>query len=127
MNLLHYHKILALSCLVVLLVGFSTNFYYLGNHKAHAKVDEYELGKWQGRIEEGLKGGQDRDQAIFAQIKAIREKMDGISDNITDIKIQAAKNAGIYGGGSGAGTFIVLTLAKIVITRKNGKRKNNDT
>lgn len=126
MNLLHCHKILAMSCLVTLLVGFFTNFYYLSNHKVYAKVDEYELGKWQGKIEEGFKAGQERDQAIFLQIKVIRDKIDGISDNITDIKVQAAKNAGIYGGGSGAGIFLVLTLIKILVAKKNNKNKNGN-
>jgi hypothetical protein len=116
-NLLQHHRIFALSCLIGIIVAFCVNYRSL----SYGKIDEYELGKWQGKIEESEKAGRDRDDAIFVQMKAIREKIDGICDNITDIKVQAAKNALMYGGGSGSAVYVVFALVSLLVKKKDAR------
>jgi len=121
-------KRLAFAFLVALIVGFGTNFYFLSNNLA--KADQRD--RWEGMIEQKVVEGEAKDKAIFSLMKEMREesqkgreeimkKIDSICNDITEVKVQAARNGVMYGAGSGGGVLILLQLIQYLAKKKNAK------
>lgn len=128
-NLIHNRwKRLALAALVALIIGFGTNFYYLSSN--HVQADQRD--RWEGQVDEKLRVGEAKDLTIFSLVKDMREesqkgredimkKMDTICADITDVKVQAARNGVLYGAGSGGGVIVLLQLVQFLARKRNGK------
>lgn len=124
----NHWKRLALAGLIALIVGYGTNFYYLRSIPALADQRD----RWEGQVDEKLRAGESRDQAIFSLMKEMREesdkgrkdimhKIDAICSDITDVKVQAARNGMVYGAGSGGGILVILQLIQFLAKKRNGK------
>lgn len=131
--ILNRWKRLALASLVALIVGFGANFYYLSHIHILPVANADQRDKWEGQIEEKVRAGENRDRAIFDLIGEIRKefqdgkkemmiKIDSICSDITVIKVQAAQNGVLYGGGAGGIVLVILQLIQFLAKKRN---KNN--
>ncbi len=117
---IHDHwKRLAWAALVALIVGYGTNFYYLRHTPVHAQPKDRSY--WEGQVDEKLRVGEAKDIAIFTLMEKMNVKIDNICTDITEVKVQAARNGVIYGAGSGGGVIVILQLIQFLAKRRNGK------
>ena len=127
MRLFNHWKRLALAGLVALIVGYGVNFYFLSHVPALADQRD----RWEGQVDEKIRAGEEKDKAIFSLMKEMREesangrkqlldKIDSICADITVIKVQAAQNGALYGGGSGIAVYLFTVLAGY-LKKRNGK------
>lgn len=101
-----------------IIVGMCVMFYVL-IIAGHASPDSRD--KWEGIMEQRMNIGEERDRVMFKKLDDISNEIKQICTNInkdiTDLKIQAAKDGGIYGGAVALAINIIAYLARTLIRK----------
>ncbi len=120
-----HRKIVILSFTVALSIGLLAHFYFLS---LPAKGDVISKTYWKGTVDERLKQSEKSDTMIMAKLDAIDARIRSICDDVNAVKLEALRNSGLYGGGSGAVVFLIGSGIQALIRKRNGgknREKNN--
>lgn len=79
-------------------------------------------GYWRGTVDQRLKQNDDRDIAFMAKLDNIDKKIGDICADITQVKVDAARNGALYGSASAVITFLIQMLIQ-TLARRNGRSK----
>ena len=113
----HHRKIIIISCLTALMVGFVMNFVSL-----RASPRDVERSYWEGQVDERLKQGDLIHEKLDQKLEDIHKDIKSMCNDINDIKLQALKNGIVYGSSSGGTVYLLsLGLQALLARRKNGK------
>lgn len=104
-----HKKSLLLGFIVAIGIFWIVNYFSL-NHSVKADSRD----KWEGKVEQQLIVGEERDKAIFSMIKDMRDEVKNICSDITEIKVKAAQNGALYGGGSGLAIYLMGLLGNFL-------------
>jgi hypothetical protein len=111
-------KQLLLISLLVGLIMFGLGNYFSLVAPVPSRADSFDF--WRGEVNEKLKSGEDRDRGVSQKLDSIEKKIESICADITDVKIQAAKNGALYGMGSSIISYLVGLLIQTLARRRNG-------
>lgn len=112
-----------LSILVGLVVGMVGSIYDPYFNLFAQSPRHGELDYWRGTVDSKLLSTDEKFNAINVRLKNISEKIDGICDDVINIRIRSAESGGIYGGLSALVIYIAGLLVKSFVTKKNNKPK----
>jgi hypothetical protein len=113
--------IVLVSVLVGLIVFQVANFVSLspGTVVSSTKNDA-DTNYWRGTVDEKLKQSAQKDTDVFIKLDSIESHIRSICDDITQVKIDAARNGAIYGSASSIITFLIGMLIQ-TLAKRNGK------
>lgn len=120
MNIFHHKRAGLLALICGLITFLFVNIYSL-SYNVIAISDDY----WKGQIDSRMNENEKRDIVIFQKLESIEKDIKSICADITEVKIQAAKNGGIYGGAVGGGIYIISLLIQNLI--RLNKKNNQDS
>jgi hypothetical protein len=121
----HKKDLILISILVGLVVGSVTNYMSLVP-TSRAKADTT-TDYWRGNVDEKLRQGESRDTAVSAKLESIEKEIRGICDDITEVKVQAARNGALYGMASSIVSYLVGLIIQTLASKRNvGRRKEGE-
>jgi hypothetical protein len=111
------------SLIIGITTGLMTNYFYLRPPSPAVADVNATTEYWRGTVDQRMMASEDRDKQVFAKLDSIESRIASICNDITAVKIDAARNGALYGVLSALGSYIVGLLIQTLVARKNNSRR----
>jgi ABC-type Fe3+ transport system permease subunit len=109
-------RILLTSILIGLITGMVVNYVFL----IPPRAAETNIDYWRGSVDRQLSDNESRDKVLFGKLDSIEREIKSICDDLTAVKVEAARNGVLYGTASSVISYLIGLLIQMLSRRRNG-------